>query len=350
MAFSNEVKEKIAIQVIKTLYKQFEKFPEDVNSNRNAPFHEAFLSAFADKLESKVASVPIFISLSSWLHGLNTSLGQSFFENVSQIICNGEKREFTTHKKGNLKITQKQKDDISNIITNLTNGISSPSLEHENKIIFDLEKTTEQIDASDFTVDVFYENDKEIICLELKTVKPNKGTFKGEKEKILEAKASLKLRCYQNKEIKYYLAFPFDPQSNIPCGSDKDSFMEACIGFTKYFDKEEILLANEFWDFLSGDEQTMEEILSIINRIATPKFEHEFEFLSNSVNREKQEYLELLEKWYLFREKLLLENINLIKKQPNKLQNLFNQSCFKDGEYKLSRIQELLDKIKSSPV
>ncbi|TAH29681.1 MAG: TdeIII family type II restriction endonuclease [Cytophagales bacterium] len=75
MAITNNIKQQIAIQVIRTLYNQFEKFPEDISNNRNAPFHEAFLNAFSDKLQDKVASVPIFISLSSWLHGLNTSLG-----------------------------------------------------------------------------------------------------------------------------------------------------------------------------------------------------------------------------------------------------------------------------------
>lgn len=43
-------KEKIAIEVIKTLITRFEIFPIDASNNRNAPFHEAFLNAFADKL------------------------------------------------------------------------------------------------------------------------------------------------------------------------------------------------------------------------------------------------------------------------------------------------------------
>lgn len=92
MALSNLTKQQIATQVIRTLYSQFEKFPEDVSSNRNAPFHEAFVNAFSDKLDGKVSSIPTLISLSSWLHGLNTSLGQSFFENTAQILCGGEKK------------------------------------------------------------------------------------------------------------------------------------------------------------------------------------------------------------------------------------------------------------------
>lgn len=71
--------EKLSLLIIDVLYKRFESFPEDSTENRNAPFHEAFLRAFSDKLDRKVSDIPFFISLSSWLHGLNTTLGQSFF-------------------------------------------------------------------------------------------------------------------------------------------------------------------------------------------------------------------------------------------------------------------------------
>jgi len=89
-------KELIALQVIKTLYSRFENFPEDASDNRNAPFHEAFLEAFKIKLERHVTSVPIFVSLASWMHGLNTSIGQSFFERTAQILCDGEKESLKT--------------------------------------------------------------------------------------------------------------------------------------------------------------------------------------------------------------------------------------------------------------
>ncbi|MDB5227805.1 MAG: Type site-specific deoxyribonuclease [Bacteroidota bacterium] len=90
------IKEKISIEVIKVLVTRFESFPEDASGNRNAPFHAAFLNAFADKLDGKVPDTPFFISMSSWLHGLNTTLGQVFFEKVAHHLSNGEKREYTS--------------------------------------------------------------------------------------------------------------------------------------------------------------------------------------------------------------------------------------------------------------
>ncbi len=345
MAISNLTKQQIATQVIRTLYSQFEKFPEDVNNNRNAPFHEAFVKAFSDKLDGKVSSIPTLISLSSWLHGLNTSLGQSFFENTAQILCGGEKKEFTTGKKNNLPIEQSQKDSVSKIITDLSNGNQNPSLVRENALIFQKPNTSNLVEGTDFTADVFFENSTEVVCIEIKTVKPNKSVFKVEKQKMLEAKAALKLK-YPSKEIKYYLAFPFDPLSDTPCGYDKKRFMEYSVGFSKYFDEAEILLGAEFWCYLSGVTGTMEAILEIINTIATPNFMNELAFLSDVENRtnDREKYLILLRKWFLFEECTLVIQEEQIKPKltDKKLQNLYNQSCFKDGEYKWQRVQSLL--------
>ncbi len=129
-------KQQIACIVIKILLQRFETFPIDATNNRNAPFHKAFLSAFSTKLNNKVSDVPFFISLSSWLHGLNTTLGQSFFESVAHILSDGEKREYTSKKLGNIQISMTQKNNINKIITELSNSINAPNFEKENKTIF----------------------------------------------------------------------------------------------------------------------------------------------------------------------------------------------------------------------
>ncbi|MCC5945924.1 MAG: TdeIII family type II restriction endonuclease, partial [Bernardetiaceae bacterium] len=306
------------------------------------PFHEAFINAFSDRLEGKVASVPTFISLSSWLHGLNTSLGQSFFEHTAQILFCGEKKEFTTRKQNNLRIDQSQKNAIADIITDLSNGNRKPSLVRENKIIFTQPIEGNLVEGTDFTADVFSEEAKQVICVEIKTVKPNKSVFKSEKQKILEAKAALQIK-YPKKDIKYFLAFPFDPLSETPYGYDKQRFMRYSVGFSKYFDEAEILLASEFWDYISGVLHTMESIIDIINAIATPLFMKELAFLSEPQNTKthKNAYLDLLQKWFLYREHQLLTQ-PAKNKTDTKTQKLLNQSCFRNGEYNSERLLRLL--------
>lgn len=309
---TNEQKELIAVEVIRTLYNQFEKFPEDETNNRNAPFHEAFLKAFKEKLEDKVTSIPIFISLASWMHGLNTSLGQSFLEKTAHILCNGEKKEFTTKRRSVLKISQYQKHFIGNIITELTNGNRLPNLISENSEL--IANTNLEVDATDFTADVFFQDNTQVVCIELKTVKPNKGVFKVEKEKVLEAKIALK-NLYPEKQIHYLLGFPFDPLSQTPTGYDKQRYMDYSVGFRKYFDENEFLLSSELWDFLSGEKNTMETIIEIINNIATTEFLTLFEYINNFENVEtnKENYLKTLEKWYLFSNIEIVKNFDILK-------------------------------------
>lgn len=336
--------QEISIQVIKTHYSRFESFPEDSSKNRNAPFHEAFLNAFSDKLSNKVPDIPFFISLSSWLHGLSTTLGQTFFENVAHFLSSGEKKAFTKVAGYSISVTNKQKEEISNIIIDLKNANRKPELDYENKLLFDAIKNSEKGEAINFTADVFIESEKEINAIELKTVKPNAGIMMGEKQKILEAKAAL-MHIYPDKKINYFIGFPFDPTSFTPTESDKIRFLNSIVDGIKYFDLREVLLGEELWDFLSGKKGTMKNLLDIINKIATPEFLEIYNYLNESKNRitNQSKYIELLKNWNLFNE---LEIINLFLKNGGRLDEkrarLYWQSIFSNGEYKQNRYINLL--------
>lgn len=196
----------------------------------------------------------------------------------------------------------------------------------------------------DFSADVFIEDNNSIIAIELKAVRPNSGEMRGEKLKILHGKAAL-INEFPNKKIKFFIGFPFDP-TNVEneTGYDKTRFMDSIINMNKYFDNEEVLLASELWDFLSGEEKTMEELLNIINSISTIEFKDIYEFLNNNNNRENTRYIEYLEKWNLYKELDLISNENKIKEQikGNKsLTRIYHQPVFKDGDYNIDRCNTL---------
>lgn len=351
MALDNEIKERIATEVIKTLVSRFDSFPEDASQNRNAPFHKAFLNAFTDKFDGKVSDIPFFISLSSWLQGLNTTLGQTFFENIAHHISYGEKREYTSGRLGNLKITQSQRNHISKIIADLSTSTKEPNLDTENQLLF-ANYNDALINAMDFSADVFIMDDDSVCAIELKSVKPNSGEMKGEKQKILEGKAAL-YRKFPEKNIKFYMGFPFDPtidtENESETSFDKDRFLGQIINMTKYFDKDETLVASELWDFLSGETQTMEQILEIINRISTVDFMDKYIYLTDNVNRTNQRYKDILTEWFLFSELELIENNEIIRKKINgdrKLTRIYNKQAFesnnsKKGTYRFDRYNEL---------
>lgn len=260
MALTQNQKNRISEVVKDILLRRIENFPEIGAEIRNAPFHSAFLECFSDRLGSLNIEIPYLVAIASWLHGLNTSLG-SGFENISHILSGGYKRKFTNSYRLNVK--RGQANHIENIIRDLKSGTHLPNLERENGLVFNFDNNDQEIDSLPFTVDTYIEKDNEIIAIELKSVRPNSGEGRGEKQKILYGKAALKLQN-PDKNIKFLIGFPFDPTSATSTSFNKERFFDYLIEFKKFFAQNEVLIASEFWDFLSGSQNTMEEILDVI--------------------------------------------------------------------------------------
>lgn len=338
--------ERISHIVINVLYSRFENFPEDAIGNRNAPFHMAFLNAFTDKFQDKVPDIPYFITMSSWLHGLSTTLGQTFFEKTAHILSDGDKREYTSKKLGLLKITKSQSAEVANIISELYNNVREPNIEEEEQKIYAL-SIGKEVEATGFSADVYYETENEIIAIELKSVKPNSGEMRGEKKKILEGKAALK-RLNPDKSIIFYIGFPFDPTGR-GIEYDKERFSDTVINLRKSFALDEMLIAGELWDKLSGVEGTMQMLLHIINNIATTDFIEKFNYINEINNRNTIRYLEILRDWNLFDEMSIVSNIDALilkSKTDISLQKLLNSNLFDaTGKYKIDRVIDLLSHI-----
>jgi hypothetical protein len=136
---SDQIKESIAIEVIKILHNSAEYIQENVITKDGNPFYASFYKGIISNVSYcgiKKNSSNDYISLDGWLHGLNTTLGQSFFESVVHILSDGYKKEFTANRNSLLKVTQVQKRAISNIITELKNDTEAPDLNRENNLIF----------------------------------------------------------------------------------------------------------------------------------------------------------------------------------------------------------------------
>ena len=246
-----------------------ESFPDETTMIRNAPFHTEFLSCFKDRLKPLKLGIPQLVALASWLHGLNTSLG-SGFENFAHILSGGYKRSFTGHFV--LKVGQTQAARIEQIIRDLKSGNVSPDLKRENNALLSCIANNKEIDSLAFTVDNYLESKYEIDAIELKSVRPNSGEGRGEKQKILYGKAALML-LHRKKEIKFMIGFPFDPTSDSPTKYNKERFFNYLIEFKKFFDMNEILIGSELWDHLSGEENTMDKALEIIRK-TVKKIQH----------------------------------------------------------------------------
>jgi len=267
MALSQDQMNRIEEIVKGILSRRIENFPEDSSNVRNAPFHKIILKAFEDRIGILNIEIPYLIALSSWLHGLNTSLGTGF-ERLANVISGGYKRKFTSA--FTLKVKESQASSVEHIIRELKAGpkVRIPNLKEENELIFDIKQDEREVDALGFTVDNYVETNTSIEAIELKSVRPNSGEGRGEKQKILYGKAALKLQN-PSKDIKYYIGFPFDPTSDVATSYDKQRFFDYLVEFKKFFAPEEVLIGGELWDHLSGSENTMEEILDMIAKVVT---------------------------------------------------------------------------------
>ena len=222
----------------------------------------------------------------------------------------------------------------------------SPDLSRENTLIFeDNNADCEMVNSIDFSADVFIEDDETITAIELKSVRPNSGEMRGEKDKILQGKAALSKR-YMGKTIEFFIGFPFDPtETNDPNDYDKDRFTSSIINMNKYFSHDEVLLSAELWDFLSGHTNTMQDLLTIINDIATIDFMENLQYILDNNNKHTPKYLEILNQWKLFSELELIQNDSLILDRVSndkKLQRLYNKPCLSTkGEYSIDRYMKL---------
>jgi hypothetical protein len=261
MKLETEKQERIAEIIKNILSSRIENFPELSHRNRNAPFHDLILNAFGNKLKSIKVPTPYLVAVSSWMHGLSTSLG-SGFESLAHILSSGYKRSFT--KAFTLKVKESQANSVEKIVRGLKAG-TAPDIKREESLIFSFSDSEREVNSLEFTVDNYLSKGPLIEGIELKSVRPNSGEGRGEKQKILYAKAAFK-KINPSKQIKYYVGFPFDPTAEKPTEYDKERFFDYLVEFKKFFSFDEVLLSAELWDHLSGQKNTMEEIFEIVSK------------------------------------------------------------------------------------
>ena len=160
---------------------------------------------------------------------------------------------------------------IADIMIDLKNGTQVPSVKREDDII-EANSNGELQDAPNFTADCFYETDTDVVAIELKSVRPNSGEMRGEKQKILVGKAVMRA-LYPDKKVKYIFGFPFDPTSESDTSYDKTRFLHYLVEAEKFIAHDDFLIADELWSFLASSKGAMQEMLDIINNELMPELD-----------------------------------------------------------------------------
>ena len=209
----------------------------------------------------------------SFIQSCNTMLGQSIFEQIGEIIA---KPNFAIAKaqysgfEGT--VSDKAILAIEHIMKDLRTAKRDANKKQETKEILSQPRNGKSVNSR---VDLFLKDKKgREYYLELKTAKPNTSEFTAVKKKLLEWVAMA------GKDVSTLVCIPYNPYHPEPYER---------WTLKGLFDlNEEILVGQEFWDFLGG-KGTFEELLEIFGEVGKqlyPEIENKIKDIAKAT-REK---------------------------------------------------------------
>lgn len=213
------------------------------------------------------------IAAYSFIHSMATTLGMSIYEDVSVIIASETADEaFRNYGVGGA-ISEAQKTTIGNIISKLRNGDREASIIKETEEILNASSTNGEFQKSGNIADFYMKKGDQEFYFEIKTVKPNIDVFEKSKTKLLEWIAR------RRKEVKVFLAFPYNPYHPEPYSRFTEvGMMDAPNDF---------LVGDEYWDFIGGKE-TFPDLLKTFDEVGK-EFKERLEKKFKEIAKEKMD-------------------------------------------------------------
>lgn len=212
--------------VIRNKFENYKKTKEPAYM----PFHTALLGK--DRL-----------ALYQFIHSLNTNFGTTIFEPVAVELAKNRfdivKRQFDI----SCKISDEVLKEIDIIIDELRVAKIKPNKLDEIKRLKEKISLGTKREVKLTRVDLFCQKENEIYLFDIKTAKPNRGSFLEFKRTLLRWSAAI-LTIYPNIDIHTAVAIPYNPYYPKPYSRWT---MAGMLDL-----EEELFVAEEFWDFLGG--------------------------------------------------------------------------------------------------
>jgi predicted nucleotidyltransferase len=194
----------------------------------------------------------------SFIQSLNTTFGLSIWEQVAVILAKGAKRYGERQYKLLGEIDNETEKLINELYYKLRKGEIATNKINEIEIIRNKIKRGEAKKDPDSIVDLFVRVNDEENYFDITSAKPNMKEFVALKLKLLRWTA---LRLSQDKEVKVYtrIAIPYNPYHPEP-------YERWTLKGLYDLEKGEILVGEEFWNFVAGD-NIYEELLSVFQKV-----------------------------------------------------------------------------------
>jgi type II restriction enzyme len=216
----------------------------------------------------------------SFIQSINTTIGQDIFEPIAAIIARPRfKQAVNQYKQFDDKISVSAQRVIQTIMDDLTTARVSPDKTSEVERILAIARSGKIQNIKRPRIDLFLESKSGVeYYIDMKTAKPNASQFVAFKRTLLEWAA---IRGVANPEvqIRTMLAIPYNPYEPEP-------YQRWTL--QGLFDlKNEILIADEFWNFLGGD-STYEDLLDVFEQVGIalrPEIDAKFANLNDSKSK-----------------------------------------------------------------
>lgn len=270
MSLNKEINEQIKERVksILKLEKRIQEKNEDIESGDN---HVFLMNLFGKDA----------ILLAKVVKSLETSLGMSFYEQVTKLIGESIGYEVETQEKLYGFLNKKIEDKVLKPLEKMD---YEPNRKKEIKEIRKISKEYnlkngkhEPVEYPDSTVDVYITKPDGVeILIDITSVKLNKKEFRVLKQKMLRWTA---YRMSQDPEVQIetYFAIPYNPEGKTITDTNYNRWGD-------YYDRGDILVGDEFWKKISNNNCSITDIVKIFRDIGA-----ETEDLYNKLNLDKKD-------------------------------------------------------------
>lgn len=198
------------------------------------------------------------LALYSFIHSLSTNFGTAIFQPVAVALAEKRFKRVQTQAKAGNVISERAQLEIQKIMDNLTTAATTPNKPEEISAIRKVCQEDRMRKVKPTKIDVLLESKKgELYLIDIKTAKPNVGGFKEFKRTLLEWAAAT-LAANPKVEVNTLIAIPYNPYEPKPYNRWTIRGMLDL--------KNELKVAQEFWDFLGGD-GAYQDLLDCFERV-----------------------------------------------------------------------------------
>ncbi len=240
-----------------------------MNSFPSLAVEEVIRSAIRNKLENynpepsdKPFQVRLLgkdrMALYTFIQSLNTTFGTSIYEPVAREIARQRFDSVELQAVPPKTMTVGMRRKVDEIIRRLEAADANPSrIEHNKDLRSALGAEPEAVKVRLSKIDVLLQRDNALYLVDIKTAKPNLSGFQKYKRTLLEWMGAY-LEVNPSLEVFPLVAIPYNPYAPKPYNRWT---LRGMLDL-----KHELLVAEEFWEFLGGD-GSFEEVLTCFERV-----------------------------------------------------------------------------------